>query len=34
MRCLKRRLASHIWRLMIADEQHQHTNTDTPEIAA
>jgi hypothetical protein len=23
MRCLKRRLANHIWRLMIADERHQ-----------
>jgi transposase len=33
-RCLKRRLASRIWRLMIADEQHQHTNIETPEIAA
>jgi transposase len=34
MRCLKRRLASHIWRLMIADEQRHHTNIKTPKIAA
>jgi transposase len=32
-RCLKRRLASAIWRLMIADERRQR-NTTQAEIAA
>lgn len=31
MRCLKRRLANHIWRMMIADE---HRLPGTSEIAA
>jgi len=34
MRCLKRRLANHLWRLMIADERRAVENPDTPEIAA
>jgi transposase len=27
MRCLKRRLADHIWRLMIADQRHRNSRT-------
>lgn len=34
MRCLKRRLANHLWRLMIADEQRAAAKPDAPEIAA
>jgi len=34
MRCLKRRLASHIWRLMIRDEQSRNATIDIAEIAA
>lgn len=34
MRCLKRRLANHIWRLMIADERSQQASTTATEIAA
>ena len=35
MRCLKRRLANHIWRMMITDERHQRdAPSDTAEIAA
>jgi transposase len=34
MRCLKRRLANHLWRLMTADEQRLQHHTDSGEIAA
>lgn len=34
MRCLKRRLANHIWRLMIADERQQQAAHTQTEIAA
>ena len=34
MRCLKRRLANHIWRLMIADERHQQAARHPAKIAA
>ena len=35
MRCLKRRLANHIWRTMMADErQRPAAHPDHPEIAA
>ena len=34
MRCLKRRLANHLWRLMIADEQRLHSAPDNVDIAA
>lgn len=34
MRCLKRRLANHLWRLMIADERHRHRDAKRDEIAA
>ena len=34
MRCLKRRLANYLWRLMIADEQQPRATTDDTEIAA
>lgn len=34
MRCLKRRLANHLWRLMIADEQRLRTTAASTEIAA
>ena len=34
MRCLKRRLANLLWRLMIADEQRLRATTDDTEIAA
>ena len=34
MRCLKRRLANHLWRLMIADEQRLSAATTGTEIAA
>jgi hypothetical protein len=34
MRCLKRRLASHLWRLMITDEQRLTTTAGNSEIAA
>ncbi len=34
MRCLKRRLANHIWRMMIADERRLAAINDGTEIAA
>lgn len=34
MRCLKRRLAAHLWRLMITDERQSQTNPQPGEIAA
>jgi transposase len=34
MRCLKRRLANHIWRMMIADEQRLAATPEPHEIAA
>jgi transposase len=34
MRCLKRRLANHLWRLMIADERRRRTDADAEGIAA
>lgn len=34
MRCLKRRLANHLWRLMTADERRKADNPDGVEIAA
>jgi ribosomal protein S4 len=34
MRCLKRRLANHIWRMMIADEQRLVADPSGIEIAA
>jgi transposase len=34
MRCLKRRLANHLWRLMTADERRLTTTADNSEIAA
>lgn len=34
MRCLKRRLANHLWRLMITDERHTLANHNDREIAA
>ena len=34
MRCLKRRLAAHLWRLMIADERRSERNIRSDEIAA
>ena len=34
MRCLKRRLANHLWRLMIADEHRIGPSTKKAEIAA
>lgn len=34
MRCLKRRLANHLWRLMIADERRQATHARGAEMAA
>lgn len=34
MRCLKRRVANHIWRMMIADERRLTTTTADHEIAA
>jgi transposase len=34
MRCLKRRLANHIWRMMIADERRLAVINDGTEIAA
>jgi ribosomal protein S4 len=33
MRCLKRRLANHLWRLMIADERHLTATADNADIA-
>ena len=30
MRCLKRHLSNHLWRIMIADEQRQHTHRTSP----
>jgi hypothetical protein len=33
MRCLKRRLANHLWRLMIADERHLTASADNGDIA-
>jgi len=34
MRCLKRRIAAHVWRRMIADEQHQHPRPQKPPLTA
>lgn len=34
MRALKRRLANHLWRLMIADERRSHAGAEDNEIAA
>ena len=34
MRCLKRRLANHLWRLMIADERRHKADRDRHDIAA
>mgnify|MGYP001818071144 CR=1 FL=1 len=34
MRCLKRRLANHLWRLMTADERRRDDDPDGVEIAA
>jgi transposase len=34
IRCLKRRLANHLWRLMIADEQRPHLAPSPSEVAA
>ncbi len=34
MRCLKRRLANHLWRLMIADEQRRRARPNGGDIAA
>lgn len=34
MRCLKRRLANHVWRMIIADEQHLTADPSGIEIAA
>lgn len=34
MRCLKRRLANHLWRLMTADERRRQTDAHSEEIAA
>jgi transposase len=34
MRCLKRRLANHLWRLMIADERRARSTLEADEIAA
>lgn len=34
MRCLKRRLANHIWRMMVADERRQERPPQATEIAA
>ena len=34
MRCLRRRLANHIWRMMIADERRLAAAHDGTEIAA
>jgi len=34
MRCLKRRLANHLWRLMLADERRPRSPTGTDAIAA
>jgi transposase len=34
MRCLKRRIASHVWRLMLADEKRRQQNLQEPSVAA
>lgn len=34
MRCLKRRIASHVWRLMLADEKRRQQNLEEAPIAA
>jgi transposase len=34
MRCLKRRLANHVWRIMIADERRLESDATGTEIAA
>ena len=34
MRCLQRRLANHLWRLMIADERRLRSTITPDEIAA
>jgi transposase len=30
MRCLKRRIAAHVWRRMLADELHRHLHPPKP----
>ena len=34
MRCLKRRIADHVWRLMLADERLRHQDLEEPLVAA
>ncbi len=34
MRCLKRRIAAHVWRRMLADERRHHDRSKEPAIAA
>jgi len=34
MRCLKRRIAGHLWRLMLADEQAHHRHIEELRTAA
>ncbi|WP_208029695.1 hypothetical protein [Rhabdothermincola sediminis] len=34
MRCLRRRLANHLWRLMLADERHLNAPPESAPIAA
>jgi len=34
MRCLKRRIADHVWRLMLADERLRHRKIEEPFVAA
>ena len=34
MRCLKRRIAAHVWRRMLADEQRRHRHPNQPPVAA
>jgi transposase len=33
MRCLKRRIAAHVWRRMLADEQRRHRPAEQPALA-
>jgi transposase len=34
MRCLKRRIAAHVWRRMLADERRRETSREEPALAA
>lgn len=34
MRCLKRRIAAHVWRRMLADERRRKTRREEPALAA